>query len=137
MRITKRTVVFKGLAAATVAIIIILLKKADFKGAYLTALYLLPYLAGVIMPLKFTDFAAGLCFGATLVQLPFTLFFSVFGGIFPDAFSFLMMRLSSILLIALAVASIVAYRQPGSHFERFLGAVFVSICYIAVIAALI
>jgi len=48
-----------------------------------------------------------------------------------------MMRLSSILLIALAVASIVAYRQPGSHFERFLGAVFVSICYIAVIAALI
>jgi len=43
---------------------------------------------------------------------------------------FLLMRISSVLLILLAIASLVAYRQPGSRPGRFFGGLFASVAYI-------
>lgn len=130
MEISSRVLIFKGLAVAAVVIVFFVLLENGGRDLELTASYLLPYAVAILMPLRFTDFASGLCFGAVLIELPVTLFFSVYGGMFPDSFSFLMMRISSLLFFLVAASSIFAYRQPGSQLGRFFSGLFVSITYV-------
>jgi hypothetical protein len=134
--ISSRTVILKGLAVGGLVIIFSLAARLGGRNPQLTAFYLVPYVAGILMPLKFTDFAAGMCFGAVLMQLPITLFFSLFGGIFPDSYSFLVMRISSACFLLIGVSSIFAYRQAGSQLGRFFAGLFVSIGYL-ILAVLI
>ncbi len=136
MEISSRIFIWKGAAAAGVVTIFFLALQRGGTDVEFTAFYLLPYVAAILMPLRFTDFAAGVSFGAVLIELPVTLFFSMYGGMFPDRLSFLFMRIASALFFLIGVSSIFAYRQPGSQLGRFFGGFFVSIAYI-ILAALV
>lgn len=95
-------------------------------------LYFLPYAVALILPPRFTDITTGMCLGTVLCQLPFALFFSVFGGIFPDQTSLLVMRIASGVLLLVGFCSVINYRREGSSLPTFVAAVVLSIAYVIV-----
>jgi len=129
LKMSEETSVLKGFLAITLLILIISWssRSDDIQSVLL---YLVPYAVAVAFPAKFTDLASGLVLGAVFIELPFTILFSFFGGIFPDPQVLALMRISSAILIVLALVGFVAHRRDGQQTGRFVGGAFTSVAYI-------
>lgn len=127
--------ILKGfLGASLLALISLWSSRSD--DIRLVLIYLVPYAVALAMPAKFTKLAAGLVLGAVFIELPFTLVFSFFGGIFPDPHVFVLMRVTSVILVALTVVALMAHRREAAKAGHLMGGAFASAAYI-VIAALV
>lgn len=99
---------------------------------HLVLIYLVPFAVAAVLPAKFTDFASGLVLGTVLIELPFTVLFSFFGGIFPDPRTLQLMRATSIIFIVFAVVGLVVHRKEKEKKGSFLGGALASVAYILI-----
>jgi len=130
---SKATSVLKGSLAISLLVLISLWSSRP-EDLRLVLIYLVPYLLSLVLPGRFTNFASGLVLGGVLIEIPFTLFFSVFGGIFPDPRSLMLMRVTSMVFVILAVVSVVTHRKEDRKTGSFLGGVATSIFYVLIAA---
>jgi hypothetical protein len=125
------TFILKGLLTTSLLILISLWggRSDDIR---LVLIYLAPYAAAAVLPVKFTDLASELVLGAVLVELPFTVLFSFFGGIFPDSHVLALMRITSVIFAVLAVVGVMAKRKTDQKTGYFIGGASASVTYILI-----
>lgn len=98
-----------------------------------------PYIVALLLPTQYTDFAAGLSLGALLVELPFSLFFSFFGGLFRDPKGSHGVQILSLLLFFVGLACLFAYHSDRKNMDRsrVFGAGALSLVWILLITAVV